>query len=215
MKKAGLTWDNIKKLEDHHISYLLYKEGKSIETIALIRKLPKIEIENHIIKCKIELKGSDTDDDLLVEVISLEKNKRLKLLSKLSREEKSDLTEQIMKRYVQFKNPEDRMILIWLIGELKDKRLLPFLRMELKSNLINNRRLACSALGKIKEKSTKEWLEKAIEDSNPQVRQYAIKALGELGDFTTLEKLEKLLTKEKKEYVIRAAKETIEKIKCS
>ena len=46
-------WDNINKMEDYFITYLLYKEGKSIEAISIIRGKTKVEVEKEIIKSKI------------------------------------------------------------------------------------------------------------------------------------------------------------------
>ncbi|WP_034429499.1 HEAT repeat domain-containing protein [Caldisalinibacter kiritimatiensis] len=213
MKKEQLTWENIRNLEEHHITYLLYKEGKSIETISAIRRMDKNEVEKQIIKAKIDL-NSNIENDLLINVISMNKEERLKYINGMNDSDKEKLIKQIMRRYTKFKNTEDRMILIWLIGELKDIRLLPYLRMELKSNSVNRRRLVCSALGKLKAVEGKKWLEEALDDKNPQVRQYAVKALKDIGDENTIEKIKRLLNNySEKEYVKRAAENTIEEIK--
>ncbi|WP_077367887.1 HEAT repeat domain-containing protein [Anaerosalibacter sp. Marseille-P3206] len=203
-------WNNICNMEDYFITYLLYREGKSIEAISIIRRKTKAEVEKEIIKSKLALKNNIESKDKLVEIISLPKNQRLSYIRNLTEAEKANLEEEIYKRYISFKNPEDRMILIWLIGELKSKKLLPFLKMELSSNNVNYRRLSCSALGKIKNVDTKEWLEDMISDENPQVRQYAIKALSHIGDDKTIEKLKYIAIKEKKAYLRRNALESIE-----
>lgn len=206
MKKNELTWSNIKKLEEHHITYLLYLEGKSINEISIIRRIPKEQVERHILECKIGLGKKTSEEDILIKIISLNKVDRLEYLNKMSKSEKEALVMEIYKRYIKFKNPEDRMILIWLIGELKDKRLLPFIRMELRSKYVNLRRLCCSALGKIKDVETKDWLEEALEDINPQVRQYAAKALECVGDADTISKLKEIIIdKKEKDYVKKAA----------
>lgn len=205
-------WKNIKKLKDYEITYFLYLEGKNIETISSIRRLSKEEVENHLIKAKINLYSPN--DDILLKVISMNKNNRVDYLSKLKDTDKKFLVEEIYKRYFSFKNAEDRMILIWLIGELKDTKLLPFLRMELRSNNTNFRRLSCSALGKIKNLQTKSWLEEMLKDKNPQVRQYSIKALSNIGDNDTLIKLNNMKTKSnEKKYVLKSIDEAIIKIK--
>ncbi|WP_425446056.1 HEAT repeat domain-containing protein [Dethiothermospora halolimnae] len=217
MKKNELRWNNIQNIDDPFISYMLYLEGKTTKAISIIRGISKKEVENHIIKSKMYFNNSkktDKNNDLLVKLLSLDKHKRLLYLKRLDKETKNRLCEDIYKRYIKFKNLEDKMILIWLIGELKDKKLLPLLRMELRNRQVNIRRLACSALGKIKDDSTREWLENMILDDNPQVRQYAIKALSHIGDDKTIEKLKGILSKDKeKEYVKKAAIETIDKIK--
>ncbi|MCG4586962.1 HEAT repeat domain-containing protein, partial [Anaerosalibacter bizertensis] len=131
----------------------------------------------------------------------------------IKEEEKNKLSDEIYNRYIKFKNQEDRIILIWLIGELNEERFLPFLRMELRSKNVNYRRLACSALGKMGNKGAKPWLEATLKDENPQVRQYAVKALSEIGDSHTLELLREVVLTDEKEYVKRAAKQSIKEIK--
>ena len=209
-------WKDISKIEDYFITYLLYKEGKPIESIALIRRMSKQEVEKDIIKSKIFLSKDlkkEIREDKLVKIISLPKKDRILYLKDITEEEKNKLSDEIYNRYIKFKNPEDRMILIWLIGELNEERFLPFLRMELRSKNVNYRRLACSALGKMGNKGAKPWLEATLKDENPQVRQYAVKALSGIGDSHTLELLREVVLTDEKEYVKRAAKQSIKEIK--
>lgn len=209
-------WKDISKIEDYFITYLLYKEGKPIESIALIRRMSKQEVEKDIIKSKIFLSKDlkkEIREDKLVKIISLPKKDRVLYLKDITEEEKNKLSDEIYNRYIKFKNQEDRMILIWLIGELNEERFLPFLRMELRSKNVNYRRLACSALGKMGNKGAKPWLEATLKDENPQVRQYAVKALSGIGDSHTLELLREVVLTDEKEYVKRAAKQSIKEIK--
>ncbi|MEY8304192.1 HEAT repeat domain-containing protein [Anaerosalibacter bizertensis] len=209
-------WKDISKIEDYFITYLLYKEGKPIESIALIRRMSKQEVEKDIIKSKIFLSKDlkkEIREDKLVKIISLPKKDRILYLKDITEEEKNKLSDEIYNRYIKFKNQEDRMILIWLIGELNEERFLPFLRMELRSKNVNYRRLACSALGKMGNKGAKPWLEATLKDENPQVRQYAVKALSGIGDSHTLELLREVVLTDEKEYVKRAAKQSIKEIK--
>lgn len=214
MDSTKINWENISNLDDHFITYLLYKEGKSIDAIALIRRINKCEVERHIIKCKMLLVDKEKRNDKLVNLISMDKSERLQYINSLNNDERNIIIDEIYKRYIKFKNTEDRMILIWLIGELKALKLVPFLRMELRSKNVNYRRLACSALGKIRYREAKNWLEDAIFDVNPQVRQYAIKALIHIGDENTIKKLENILNNDKeKRYVKVAALKAIKQIK--
>jgi len=209
-------WKDISKIEDYFITYLLYKEGKPIESIALIRRMSKQEVEKDIIKSKIFLSKDlkkEIREDKLVKIISLPKKDRVLYLKDITEEEKNKLSDEIYNRYIKFKNQEDRMILIWLIGELNEERFLPFIRMELRSKNVNYRRLACSALGKMGNKGAKPWLEATLKDENPQVRQYAVKALSGIGDSHTLELLREVVLTDEKEYVKRAAKQSIKEIK--
>lgn len=208
-------WNAIDKMESFQISYLLYLEGKSINIISKIRNLPYNEVEKHIIEAKIKY-HKKKEEDKLIKIISMQKEKRIEYINTFSMEEKENLAEQIYKRYIKFKNDEDRMILIWLIGELKKEKLIPFLLMELKSKNVNYRRLSISALGKIKSKEYKDILEKFFCDDNPQVRQYAIKSIKEIGDKSTIDKLKLVLNdKNEKEYVKRAATEAIKYLKAN
>lgn len=214
MKVKDDLWENVDRIPDCIVTYLLYKEGKSIQTISTIRRMDTQQVEKDIIKSKMMLnKREIKGEDILLKIISMKKKDRLEYLATLNEDDKKILAEDISKRYFKFKNTEDKIILIWLIGELKMKELVPFLRMELNSNVVNNRRLACSALGKIKAKESKPWLEAALNDDNPQVRQYAVKALSHVGDEETIDKLELLLKTESKDYVIKAVYDSIEEIK--
>ncbi len=206
------SWNDIDNLKDYMISYLLYLEGKNISTIARIRNKEIKDIERDIIQAKIDYR-EEAEEDFLLDFISKTKDERLELLSSMDPDLRENLSREIYLRYTEFKEVEDRMILIWTIGELRDKRLLPFLKMELKTNSFNKKRLACSALGKIGEETTRPWLEYMIRDGNPQVRQYAIKALAGMGNMETVDLLLRHRQKGDKAYVIREIDRTIELIR--
>lgn len=213
MTNKNFNWENICNFEDYQITYMLYREGKNISVLSIIRNMDKKQVEKHIIKAKIELSKKRNSKDVLIEIMSKDKSTRLDIIKGLKEEKRRFLISEICNRYTKFKNPDDRMILIWMMGEIKDSKFLPFLRMELRSKNVNYRRLACSALGKIMDKTAKPWIEEVLEDSNPQVRQYAIKALSGIGNTESIEKLKNVLrSRNEKEYVKRAAKETIMEI---
>lgn len=213
MNHKQLCLENIHNLSSSEISYLLYKEGKSIDQIAIIRGMKKEQVQKDIIEAKL-VYAKEYKKSILVSLMSMIKKDRIRKLAQLTNEETDILKEELYKDYIKYKTDEDRMILIWLIGELEDKKFLPFLRMELKSKRVNHRRLACSALGKFKDVSSKSWLEKALNDDNPQVRQYAIKALMTIGDQETLAMIKKIVNKtQEKAYVKKAANEFLENFK--
>ncbi|MCG4585752.1 hypothetical protein L0P56_09595, partial [Anaerosalibacter bizertensis] len=94
-------WKDISKIEDYFITYLLYKEGKPIESIALIRRMSKQEVEKDIIKSKIFLsKDSKKEirEDRLVKIISLPKKDRILYLKDIKEEEKNKLSDEIYNR---------------------------------------------------------------------------------------------------------------------
>lgn len=217
MNRIRLCLDNINNLSQEEVTYLLYQEGKSIKQIAIIRRMSEDEVQKDIIKAKLTYSNiQNKNNSLLIKLLSMVKKDRLEILRALDNEQKNRLKEEIYTNYTKYKSDEDRMILIWLIGELKDVSFLPFLNMELKSKRVNHRRLACSALGKIEEKSTKDWLENALNDDNPQVRQYAIKALAKIADDKSYKLIRNILkNKNEKEYVKKTAVEILNKATAS
>ena len=50
----NISWDNIDNLEDSHITYLLYKESKTVSQISKIRNLSSVEVNDQLIKAKLE-----------------------------------------------------------------------------------------------------------------------------------------------------------------
>ena len=53
----NISWDNIDKLEDYYITYLLYKESRTVSQISRIRNLSTSEVNDHLIKAKLEIKS--------------------------------------------------------------------------------------------------------------------------------------------------------------
>ena len=53
----NISWDNIDKLEDYFITYLLYKESKTVSQISKIRNYRFTEVNDQLIKAKIEIKS--------------------------------------------------------------------------------------------------------------------------------------------------------------
>ena len=213
MNVKQLCFSNIDNLTDVDITYLLYKEGKSIKQISKIRRMNEKQVHDDIIKAKL-IYTKESKQSLLVKMMSTVKKERIKMLRQISESQMTVLKNEIYNNYTKYKADEDRMILIWLIGELKDTKFLPFLRMELRSKRVNHRRLACSALGKISDEATKSWLEEALKDNNPQVKQYAMKALNNLADSKTYEMINDIYNNlSEREYVRNTAKEILENIK--
>ena len=77
----------------------------------------------------------------------------------------------------------------------------------------NIRRIAYSAIGKIGSTSSSNIMEMGLSDTNPQVRQYCAKSLANLGtkdSIKILENLIKLKADFEKDYVLRAARESLD-----
>lgn len=211
----SLWWNHIDLEKDYMITYLLYGEGKSIELIAKIRNMNEENVKKQIILAKSEILSLKKEEKSILEkMLELSKPERTKVISSMSSEEKRNLAKEIYYRYDDIKNAEDKMIVIWIIGELGIKKLLPIVYKDIKHPHGNVRRMICSAINKIGDSSGVKYLYKALIDPKPQVRQYAAKALGKIGDEKSVMKMKGLLGKpNEKKYVKDAFYEAIDHIK--
>ena len=212
----NISWDNIDKLEDHYITYLLYKESRTVSQISKIRNLSTSQVNDQLIKAKLEIKSMLKDKvelskDVIDKFLVLNKNDRLKFMDSLNEERMLDFKRQLYKRIITEKNAEDLMILIWATGELKDDRFLALLHPLTSHRHSDVRRITYSALRKIESPSSREYLQRGLYDSNPQTRQYCAKALAKIGNKNSLKMLKQLRNKKnfEKEYVLRAYEEAI------
>ena len=204
----NISWDNIDKLEDHYITYLLYKESRTVSQISKIRNLSTSQVNDQLIKAKLEIKSMLKDKvELSKDVI----DKFLVLMDSLNEERMLDFKRKLYKRIITEKNAEDLMILIWATGELKDDRFLALLHPLTSHRHSDVRRITYSALRKIESPSSREYLQRGLYDSNPQTRQYCAKALAKIGNKNSLKMLKQLRNKKnfEKEYVLRAYEEAI------
>lgn len=212
----NISWDNIDKLEDHYITYLLYKESRTVSQISKIRNLSTSQVNDQLIKAKLEIKSMLKDKvelskDVIDKFLVLNKNDRLKFMDSLNEERMLDFKRKLYKRIITEKNAEDLMILIWATGELKDDRFLALLHPITSHRHSDVRRITYSALRKIESPSSREYLQRGLYDSNPQTRQYCAKALAKIGNKNSLKMLKQLRNKKnfEKEYVLRAYEEAI------
>ncbi|MFR6245226.1 MAG: HEAT repeat domain-containing protein [Romboutsia timonensis] len=212
----NISWDNIDKLEDHYITYLLYKESRTVSQISKIRNLSTSQVNDQLIKAKLEIKSMLKDKvelskDVIDKFLVLNKNDRLKFMDSLNEERMLDFKRKLYKRIITEKNTEDLMILIWATGELKDDRFLALLHPLTSHRHSDVRRITYSALRKIESPSSREYLQRGLYDSNPQTRQYCAKALAKIGNKNSLKMLKQLRNKKnfEKEYVLRAYEEAI------
>ena len=212
----NISWDNIDKLEDHYITYLLYKESRTVSQISKIRNLSTSQVNDQLIKAKLEIKSMLKDKvelskDVIDKFLVLNKNDRLKFMDSLNEERMLDFKRKLYKRIITEKNAEDLMILIWATGELKDDRFLALLHPLTSHRHSDVRRITYSALRKIESPSSREYLQRGLYDSNPQTRQYCAKALAKIGNKNSLKMLKQLRNKKnfEKEYVLGAYEEAI------
>ena len=212
----NISWDNIDKLEDHYITYLLYKESRTVSQISKIRNISTSQVNDQLIKAKLEIKSMLKDKvelskDVIDKFLVLNKNDRLKFMDSLNEERMLDFKRKLYKRIITEKNAEDLMILIWATGELKDDRFLALLHPLTSHRHSDVRRIPYSALRKIESPSSWEYLQRGLYDSHPQTRQYCAKALAKIGNKNSLKMLKQLRNKKnfEKEYVLRAYEEAI------
>ena len=212
-----ISLENIDNIEDFFITYILYKEGKTIHQISKIRNLTNYQVNEQLIEAKLKLKhlsnpNEKIDTDIIDEILILDKSKRLELILELNENELLDFKRKLYKRIIKEKNAEDVIKLIWCVGELKDERFLDLLHDLTYKKHSDIRRITYSAIKKIASPKSKEVLENGLYDTNPQTKMYCAKALSELGDENTLKILRFILRKNnnEKDYVINGYKKTIE-----
>lgn len=215
----NISWDNIENLQDHFITYLLYKESKTVSQISKIRRIETQEVNEHLIKAKMEIKvllksQLEKSKDILDRFLELGKDDRINLMNDLDDEKLLGFKRKLYKRIMMEKNVEDLMILIWATGELNDDRFLAILHPLTTHRHSDLRRITYSALRKIASNQSREYFQRGLYDSNPQTRQYCAKALAKVGNENSLTMLIRLKTRKKdeKEYVIRAYNDAIEEL---
>ena len=213
----NISWDNIDQLEDYFITYLLYKESKTVSQISKIRNIPTTEVNDHLIKAKLEIKAMLKDElesskDILDKFLEYNKEKRLSFMESLNADKMIDFKRRLYKRILIERNAEDLMILIWATGELKDDRFLKLLHPLTSHRHSDVRRITYSALRKIESPKSREVLQRGLYDTNAQTRQYCAKALSKIGNETSLKMLRQLKNKKQfeKDYVLRAYDEAID-----
>ena len=213
----NINWDNIEQLEDYFITYLLYKESKTVSQISKIRNISTTQVNDHLIKAKLEIKAMlkvelESSKDILDKFLESNKEKRIAFMESLNEESMVDFKRRLYKRILVERNAEDLMILIWATGELKDDRFLKLLHHLTNHRHSDVRRITYSALRKIESPKSREVLQRGLYDTNAQTRQYCAKALSKIGNETSLKMLRQLKNKKQfeKDYVLRAYDEAID-----
>jgi len=153
------------------------------------------------------------DDDFFINLLAGTKDERKKILKGLVEDENVELAKYLTKKIPSIQNAEDKMIALWIAGEIKDNRLLTVIHNEISHKHGGVRRMVCSAIGKIGSKDSIDILHRGLQDAKPQVRQYASKALKLIGNEKTVRRLNSLLNNPNElPYVRRSYQETIKTI---
>ena len=213
MKKGllNIDWNNTPSLSSDDISYFLFLEGKSIETISVIRNMDKGIIQNGIIngKIKYRLLAKANNSPELFQTISLAgKDDKLQLLKDLDEENKNGLANFIKEGYQAFPIKEKEAA-VWMLGELKKQDCYDILAKASVNKSVNLRRMAVSALGKMEDIKVESILLRALEDDNPQVIQYAIRALQKVRSIKGKKRIQNIIETTDKDYLKRAAEDYI------
>ena len=213
MKKGllNIDWNNIASLSSDDISYFLFLENKSIETISLIRNMDKGMVQNGIINGKIKyrlLAKANNSLELFVAISLAGKDDKLSILKDLDEENKNGLINFIKEGYQTFAIKE-KEVAVWMLGELKKQDCYDILAKASVNKSVNLRRMAVSALGKMEDIRVESILLRALEDDNPQVIQYAIRALQKVKSIRGKEKIGEIIKTTDKDYLKRAAEEYI------
>ena len=99
-----ISWSNIDNLDDYFITYLLYNESKTVSQISKIRNIPIADVNDHLIKAKLEIKSAnkqkvESSKDILDKFLELGKDSRLEFIEELSLDEEKRI--KLQKRIIQ------------------------------------------------------------------------------------------------------------------
>ena len=118
--KIIVDWNNIDELEDYFITYLLYKESKTVSQISKIRNISTMEVKDQLIKAKLQIKSLskekvESSKDILDKYLELSKSERLDFIEELNLDDDRMIKfkRELYKRIRTEKNSEDLIILIW------------------------------------------------------------------------------------------------------
>lgn len=208
--KKGLVrfdWNDIEKYTEEEITYFLFVEGKSIDSICRIRNIDRITAQNHIIEGKIKyrfLAKSQNSKEFFMSISKAGKQDKMLVLSSLDEENKSKLIKFIRKNYADM-YPKDKETAVWILGELKEIEGIDILMKASVHKFVNVRRMAVSAMGKIENPKCEVALIRALNDENSQVIMYAIKALDKIKSTNAKNKIEHIKNNADKKYLREAA----------
>lgn len=205
----NVDWTCIEKYSQEEISYFLFLEGKTMESICKIRGLDNSIVQKHIIDGKIKyrfLAQSNDTGELFKSIAKAGKEDKIYFLNSMEENNKSKLTELIKTSYAEMP-PKDKEAAVWIIGELKEVCCLDILIKASVYKHVNVRRLAISAMGKIGDIRAEGALIRALSDENPQVISYAVKSLGKIKSEKAIEKIKYIYDNSDKKYIIDAAEQ--------
>ncbi|WP_395939541.1 HEAT repeat domain-containing protein [Clostridium sp. DJ247] len=210
----NIDWNDITKYTEEDITFFLFLEGKSIESICKIRKLDKEIVQKHVLDGKIKygiLAKSRNIKELFESICKSGKQDKIEALKGLEEENKIKLIQFIRENYGSMVTKEKENA-IWILGEIAHKEVIDILTKASVHKHVNVRRMAVSAVGKIKDKGMEALLIRCLEDENPQVVMYSIKALGKIKSKSSKSKVKQIVHKWDKDYIKRVAEQYFNEI---
>lgn len=205
----NIQWNNINELRSEDITYFLFLEGKSIDSLSKIRNIDRETIQKHIIEGKIKygiLAKSKNMKELFKEISISGKQDKIDTIMSLDENIKKGLVEYIKEDYFNMLIKEKEAA-VWMLGELKDFSSLDILSKASVHKMVNIRRMAVSAMGKVGNIEAEDALIRALKDENNQVVMYAIKALSKIGSKKAETKVKNIYNEADKQYIKTAAEE--------
>lgn len=206
-----VNWNDIINYTEEDVTYFLFLEGKSVESLCRIRNLSKETIQKHILDGKIKygiLAKSSNIEALFKKISNSGKQDKIETLKCLDESNKISMLQFIRDNYVHMKT-KDKENAIWITGEIGNKDVLDILMKASVHKHVNVRRMAVSAAGKIGDKNMETLLIRALEDSNPQVVMYAMKSLKKIKSEKALDRIKMIYVNSEKDYIKRLAEEYI------
>lgn len=193
----------------------LYSQGFTIDYISAKLHISKEEVENTVIKIKLQELNKPTLVSILKNALSMPKENRLAYLSKLNEADKKILQEDISLFLNNSKNNyEDTVVAIWIIGEMNFVGLSDILCKYSASSNKNILRIVYSSMGKIIDDRFIPYLKMGCRNDGIQVRMYSIKSLGKYSFFNKFSFYSDLLKFEndsRNKHIISDILESVEK----
>lgn len=208
--KKGLVmfdWNDVGEYTEEEITYFLFMEGKSIDSICKIRKIDRITVQNHIIEGKIKYRffaKSKNTKEFFSLISKAGKQDKILVLNSLNEEQRKNLVNFIRDNYGNMYSREKEAA-VWILGELKETECLDVFMKACVHKAVNVRRMAVSAMGKIESPKCEVALMRTLEDENPQVVMYTIKALAKIKSKKAIHKIEYIKNNTDKKYLREAA----------
>lgn len=205
-------WTEIAQMSQEEITHKLYKEGKTVAQIARIRNIGEEQVKIHLLTAQRKNVISQKED-LIQRYLALSKDERQVYLSLLHGDEEEAFCRRLKEAFEEDYHIEDRMVLLWTIGEMNLKAFYGQLKFFAKHPHGNVRRMVYSSMGKTGNREFLPYVVQGFKDTKAQVRQYAVIAFGKIASSEDIYKVREVKNNvSEPDYVLRAVDKAIENI---